>query len=222
MEVSLFPKSSRIPFLEKKCYLWFHWRRRFAWGSWTRIIFATRENLQKLVHSHHSKFGRNRFHRTNNLSEGSHNRFQKVVGQNHSSLYAFFKELQKEQADTKTMMSKLDLGQPIRAKKSRVRIQNEERIYNIIDTYQDLDEHVKTIKKHDKLVFFFFFGHIIFLNIKVWWTLLLGNYGLDIMVWTKYGPQSTTLSRSFANTVQTTVAGKFLTADTPLDVLMTL
>lgn len=81
----------------------------------------------------------NRFQRTNNLSEGWHNRFHKIVGRNHPSLYAFFKELQKEQAATETMISQLDLGQPIRAKKSRVRIQNEERIYNIVNTYQDLD-----------------------------------------------------------------------------------
>lgn len=45
----------------------------------------------------------NRFQRTNNLSEGWHNRFQKVVGRNHPGLYAFFAELQKEQNATETM-----------------------------------------------------------------------------------------------------------------------
>jgi len=34
------------------------------------------------------------------LSEGWHNRFQVVVGRQHPSVYSFFNELGKEQADT--------------------------------------------------------------------------------------------------------------------------
>ena len=37
--------------------------------------------------------------RTNNASEGWHNRFQLLVGRNHPEIYAFIRELIKEQAD---------------------------------------------------------------------------------------------------------------------------
>ena len=52
--------------------------------------------------------------RTNNSSEGWHNRFQTVVGRHHPSLYAFFKEIQKEQGDTENMLKEIALGQHIR------------------------------------------------------------------------------------------------------------
>ena len=52
--------------------------------------------------------------RTNNLSEGWHNRFQTVVGRSRPSPYAFFKELQKEQRDTESMIRELELGHKIK------------------------------------------------------------------------------------------------------------
>jgi len=45
-----------------------------------------------------------RLARTNNLSEGWHNRFQVVIGRQHPSVYTFFTELGKEQADTECIL----------------------------------------------------------------------------------------------------------------------
>lgn len=49
-------------------------------------------------------------HRTNNVSEAWHNRFQVVVGRHHPDLFSALKELQKEQADTEAMIAELSLG----------------------------------------------------------------------------------------------------------------
>lgn len=47
------------------------------------------------------------FARTNNISEGWHNRFKVVVGKHHPSLYAFLEEIKKEQADTEIMLRQI-------------------------------------------------------------------------------------------------------------------
>ena len=70
--------------------------------------------------------------RTNNLSEGWHNRFQLVVGKNHPSLYVFFDELRKEQADAEIMLRQLALGQRIRKGTDKSRREIEEAITNIV------------------------------------------------------------------------------------------
>lgn len=51
--------------------------------------------------------------RTNNASEGWHNRFQILVGRSHTSLYHFLTDLQKEQADVEYMLRDLNLGKAI-------------------------------------------------------------------------------------------------------------
>ena len=48
--------------------------------------------------------------RTNNASEGWHNRFQLLVGKSHPSLYSFLYELQKEQASIEYILRELSLG----------------------------------------------------------------------------------------------------------------
>lgn len=75
--------------------------------------------------------------RTNNLSEGWHNRFQIVIGKQHPSLYVFLNELQKEQADTEIMSLQLQLGQQIRKGISKKRREYEEKLANVVQTYQD-------------------------------------------------------------------------------------
>lgn len=52
--------------------------------------------------------------KTNNLSEGWHNRLQVVMGRKHPSLYTFLKELPKEEAHTKTVLRQLKLGQKVK------------------------------------------------------------------------------------------------------------
>ena len=50
-------------------------------------------------------------HRTNNVSEAWHNRFQIVVGKHHPDLFSALKELQKEQTDTESMVAELSQGE---------------------------------------------------------------------------------------------------------------
>ena len=47
--------------------------------------------------------------RTNNISEGWHNRLQTVMGKEHPSLYMFLAELKKEQADTESMLRIMEI-----------------------------------------------------------------------------------------------------------------
>ena len=80
----------------------------------------------------------NKMARTNNQSEGWHNRFRIVVGRDHPSLYTFLTELQKEQGDTETMRSQIALGQTIKSDFRPSKRIYEERIYNIVHSY---DKH---------------------------------------------------------------------------------
>ena len=52
--------------------------------------------------------------RTNNASEGWHNRFQTLVGKSHPSFYSFLKELQKEQASVEYVLRELSLGKKVK------------------------------------------------------------------------------------------------------------
>lgn len=73
--------------------------------------------------------------RTNNASEGWHNRFQTVVGRHHPSFYAFLKELQKEQGDTETMLREIGLGHKVKRPISVRRRLTENSIFNLVSSY---------------------------------------------------------------------------------------
>ena len=53
--------------------------------------------------------------KTNNVSEGWHNRFRLLVNRAHPDLYTFIKELKKEQGDTEIAVVELSLGRKIKA-----------------------------------------------------------------------------------------------------------
>ena len=78
--------------------------------------------------------------RTNNASEGWHNRFHILVGRRHPSLYSFIAELQKEQADVEYMLRELNLGKTIKKLPKNKLLEAEERIRTVVATYQ---EHVE-------------------------------------------------------------------------------
>ena len=46
-------------------------------------------------------------HKTNNISEGWHNRFRLLVEKHHPDLYSALREFQKEQADTEIIIAEL-------------------------------------------------------------------------------------------------------------------
>lgn len=52
-------------------------------------------------------------HKTNNVSEGWHNRFNLLVGKAHPDLYSAIKEFQKEQAHTESMVAELSAGKRV-------------------------------------------------------------------------------------------------------------
>ncbi|XP_043465180.1 uncharacterized protein LOC122500349 [Leptopilina heterotoma] len=86
--------------------------------------------------------------RTNNASEGWHNRLQVVVGRYHPSLYTFLKELKQEQGDTECMQTQLNLGQKIRKLQTNKFHTIEERILSIVSQYQ---QYVDDNRKIDYL-----------------------------------------------------------------------
>ena len=84
--------------------------------------------------------------RTNNNSEGWHNRLQTVIGKHHPSLYAFLSELKKEQADTEIMIRQLQLGQEVKKGKDPKRRLKEERLLSIVLQYNDYLERNDVIQ----------------------------------------------------------------------------
>lgn len=82
-------------------------------------------------------------HKTNNVSEEWHNRFQLVIGKKHHlDLYFALDEFQKEQGDVEIMISELSLGRKIRAQPKRKWREFQIRIMAItadFNTYQELD-----------------------------------------------------------------------------------
>ena len=65
--------------------------------------FGITTNLQK-----------NNSARTNNASEGWHNRFHLLLGKNHPDLYTALSEIQKEQRDTEIAVSELSMGRHVK------------------------------------------------------------------------------------------------------------
>ncbi|XP_043465737.1 uncharacterized protein LOC122500730 [Leptopilina heterotoma] len=84
--------------------------------------------------------------RTNNASEGWHNRFQVLLGRYHPSLYAFLNELQQEQGETECMQRQLQLGQKIRALPTNYFSTIENWIFNIVSQYDQYVQQNEEIK----------------------------------------------------------------------------
>lgn len=78
-------------------------------------------------------------HKTNNVSEGWHNRFRLLVGKNHPDFYSLLMEIQKEQADTDIAITELSLGRKIKAAPKKKWIDYQLKIQHIaadFDTYK--------------------------------------------------------------------------------------
>lgn len=97
---------------------------------------ATQERYAPALWNHYNSVI-NGTARTNNASEGWHNRFQKVVGRSHPSIYSFLKELQKEQGTVEYALRELQLGKKVKnLPRGRV-LQLEDRIFNIVQNWQE-------------------------------------------------------------------------------------
>lgn len=78
-----------------------------------------------------------KLHRTNNVSEAWHNRFQVVVGKHHPDVYSALQEIQKEQGDTESMVAELSLGRKVKAAPRQKWITLQERIQTVATEYED-------------------------------------------------------------------------------------
>lgn len=76
-------------------------------------------------------------HKTNNVSEGWHNRFRLLVGKNHPDIFSLLTEVQKEQADTDIAVTELCLGRKIKAAPKKKWIDYQLKIQNITAQYYD-------------------------------------------------------------------------------------
>lgn len=74
-------------------------------------------------------------HKTNNISEGWHNRFRLLIGKNHPDMYSFLTEVQKEQGDTEIAVTELCLGRAVKAAPKKKWIQYQIKIQNIANDY---------------------------------------------------------------------------------------
>jgi len=83
----------------------------------------------------HYESAKNKLQKTNNASEGWHNRFRLVVGKHHPDLYSCIVEFQKEQAFTETCLSDLALGKRIKGAPKQQWVMLQERIQDIVTDY---------------------------------------------------------------------------------------
>lgn len=80
--------------------------------------------------------------RTNNVSEGWHNRFHLLMGKNHQDLYNFIKPVQKEQGDTEIAIVKLSLERKIKAAPKKKWQEMETKLHRIVlnyDSYNSIE-----------------------------------------------------------------------------------
>ena len=76
-------------------------------------------------------------HKTNNVSEGSHNRFRLFVGKDHPDSYYLLLQIQKEQADTESAFLDLCQDKPVKSGPKKKWIEYQERIQTITNDYEN-------------------------------------------------------------------------------------
>ncbi len=84
-------------------------------------------------------------HKTNNASEGFHNRFRVIVAKHHPDLYSALTEILKERTNTEISLAELALGRKVKNSPKRKWVQLQTRICSIVfdyNTYVDNDEEM--------------------------------------------------------------------------------
>lgn len=86
-------------------------------------------------------------HRTNNVSEGWHNRFRTVVGRTHPDLYTAIGEIQKEQGYMEICLTELAMGKKVKAAPAKKWVDRQTRLESIASEYNQrpLLEYLKTV-----------------------------------------------------------------------------
>ena len=78
----------------------------------------------------------NKSHKTNNISERWHSRFNLLVGKHHPDLYSAVIEFQKEQAFVESNIAELGLGERVKLLPRRKWMELQERIQGIVASYK--------------------------------------------------------------------------------------
>lgn len=91
--------------------------------------------------------------RTNNASEGWHNRFQLVVGKHHPDLYSALREIQKEQADTEISILELSLGRSIKNAPKKAWKDAQNNLCTIAQNYEDFKERDRILEYLEAVAF---------------------------------------------------------------------
>lgn len=76
-------------------------------------------------------------HKTNNVSEGWHNRFRTMVGKPHPDIFKFIDEIKKEQGNTEVSLVELSLGRRVKNIPARRWYDYQQRIRTIVLEYND-------------------------------------------------------------------------------------
>lgn len=77
--------------------------------------------------------------KTNNVSEGWHNRFHVLMGKNHPDIYSFIKEIMKEQGDTEIAVVELSLGRKVKAAPKKKWVDIQLKLQRIVTNYENYD-----------------------------------------------------------------------------------
>lgn len=83
----------------------------------------------------------NQLHRTNNVVESYHSKYQKMVKSHHLNIWKFIEYMQKDQRDTEQLCQQLDLGHTrIKQQISKKSKRNQERILRRVQRYQEFKD----------------------------------------------------------------------------------
>ncbi|XP_014223728.1 uncharacterized protein LOC106650313 [Trichogramma pretiosum] len=74
-------------------------------------------------------------HRTNNISEGWHNRFCLMIGKNHPDLYSLLLGIRDEQADTESMVVELSIAKAVKNAPKTKWVQHQQRLRSVTNDY---------------------------------------------------------------------------------------
>lgn len=78
--------------------------------------------------------------KTNNVSEGWHNRFHLLIGKNHPDIYCFIKEIKKEQGDTEIAVVELSLGRKVKAAPKKKWLETQQKLRRIVLNYERYED----------------------------------------------------------------------------------
>lgn len=97
---------------------------------------------------------KNKMHRTNNVAEGWHSKFQRIINVHHASIWRFLENIQKDQRDNEILILQLKGGhQKIRHPIKKSYLLNMTQIESVVDRYEQFKAE-NDIKHYLRLIGF--------------------------------------------------------------------